>query len=248
MINSIIVDDEPRNVSVLQKLVELYCPGITVVGEASGITEAVDIIRRLNPQLVFLDIEMPRGNAFDLLDQLKPVNFEIIFVTAFDVYAIRAFTYSAIGYLLKPVDIDELQLTVKRVETRLRQQDINHRLENFMAVMEEKSRLSKIALPVNDGLEFYQIEDIVYCTAEGAYTQFGFVNGRHLLVTGTLKEFEKLLPPDKFCRVHYSHLINLDHVKRYYKGKGGYVEMNGNKTIDISVRKRDEFLGRLRSK
>ena len=248
MINCLIVDDEPRNVSILRKMLERYCTGITVTGEATTIAAATALIRTSTPQLVFLDIEMRRGNAFDLLDQLGPVNFEIIFVTAFDSYAIKAFRYNALDYLLKPIDVGDLKLAVEKAARRIGEQAINQRLDKFMDSIRGAATVAKIALPVNDGLMFYAVKDIVYCSAEGGYTWFGFVTGKSLLVSGTLKEFEDMLPPDVFCRIHNSHLVNVDHVKKYHRGKGGIVEMTDGKTLEISFRRKDDFLNRLKNK
>ncbi|WP_315814300.1 response regulator transcription factor [Paraflavitalea speifideaquila] len=199
MINSLIVDDELRNVSILRKMIERYCSGIAVTGEATTIAEAKELIRTSAPQLVFLDIEMRRGNAFDLLDQLEPVNFEIIFVTAFDNYAIKAFKYNALDYLLKPIDVEDLKMAIEKASKRIEEHTINQRLDHFMDTIRGTATVAKIALPVNDGLLFYAVKDIVYCTAEGGYTWFGFVTGKRLLVSGTLKEFEDMLPPDIFA-------------------------------------------------
>ncbi|QEC40553.1 LytR/AlgR family response regulator transcription factor [Pseudobacter ginsenosidimutans] len=245
-INCILVDDEPLNLDGLEKMINRYCPELTVVGKATSAKEALELIRAGSPQIVFLDIQMPRENAFDLLDKLMPVNFEIIFVTAFDNYALRAFRYSALDYLLKPVDMDELRTAVQKARTKLMEKDVNMRLAGFLDQIREKSGNSRIALKTKEGLIFYPIKDILYCTAERAYTRFTFVNSKQLLVSGNLKEFEILLPEDNFCRVHDSYLINLDHVKKYHYGKGGYVEMADGVPIDVSSRKRAAFLAKLR--
>ena len=245
-INCILVDDEPLNLDGLEKMINRYCPELTVVGKATNAQEALELIRSASPQIVFLDIQMPRENAFDLLDKLMPVNFEIIFVTAFDKYALKAFRYSALDYLLKPVDMDELRAAVQKARTKLMEKDVNMRLTGFLDQLREKSGYSRIALKTKEGLIFYPIKDILYCTAERAYTRFTFVNNKHLLVSGNLKEFESLLPEENFCRVHDSYLINLDHVKKYHYGKGGYVEMADGVPIDVSSRKRAAFLAKLK--
>lgn len=247
MTNCIIIDDEPRNVSILEKLIQSYCPHVTVTGSADNAVSAIQAIRKLRPQLVFLDIEMPGGNAFDLLDKLMPVAFEVIFVTAFDHYAVKAFRYSALDYLLKPIDIDDLQLAIEKAGKRPREQDINQRLEHFIGHVSNKHSFSKIALRTKDGLLFYAFEEILYCVAAGAYTRFTFTGGESLLVTGSLLSFENTLPAEIFCRVHDANLINLNYIKKYYNGKGGYVEMTDGKTIEVSSRKRAEFLNRIRS-
>lgn len=245
-INCILVDDEPLNLDGLEKMINRYCPELAVVGKAGSAQEALEQILATSPQLVFLDIQMPRENAFDLLDKLIPVNFEIIFVTAFDNYAVKAFRYSALDYLLKPVDMDELRAAVQKARSRLLEKDVNTRLTGFLEQIKEKNTHSRIALKTRDGLMFYPIKEILYCTAERGYTRFSFVNNKQLLVTGNLKEFEGVLPEDNFCRVHDSYLINLDHVKKYHYGKGGYVEMADGATIDVSSRKRAAFLTKLK--
>lgn len=245
MITCIIVDDEPRNVTILEKMLTRYCPNVSVTGQAASAAAAVTLIQQVRPQLVFLDIEMPKDNAFDLLDALMPVDFEIIFVTAFDNYAIKAFKYHALDYLLKPIDIGELQQAVLKAAARLQERGINERLQQFYD-QSRNSNFSKIALRTQEGLLFYAMDDILYCSAEGAYTRFGFLKDKSLLVSGHLKKFEDMLPADNFCRVHDSHLINLNHVKKYHTGKGGYVEMADGKIIEVSMRKRAEFLSRLR--
>lgn len=246
IINCILVDDEPLNLDGLEKMINRYCPELTVVGKATSAKEALELIRAASPQIVFLDIQMPRENAFDLLDKLMPVNFEIVFVTAFDNYALKAFRYCALDYLLKPVDMDELRSAVQKARTKLAEKDVNMRLAGFLDQIRERNGNSRIALKTKEGLIFYPIKDIMYCTAERAYTRFTFVNSKHLLVSGNLKEFESLLPEDNFCRVHDSYLINLDHVKKYHYGKGGYVEMTDGVPIDVSSRKRTAFLAKLR--
>jgi two-component system LytT family response regulator len=244
MIPCVVIDDEPHNITVLKKLLQQYCPAVTVTGEATHAAAAIDLIRKTQPQLVFLDIEMPTMNAFDLLDQLNPVDFEMIFVTAFENYAVQAFKYSALDYLLKPVDIDDLRSAVQKATRRIREKNagrqpvmVNHHFPGHV--------FSKIALSTGDGLIFYPIADIICCTAKGTFTQVDFIKDKTLVTAGTLKEFEEMLPANIFCRVHNSYLVNLNHIKKYYKGKGGYVEMSNGKVIEVSFRKRDEFLNRL---
>lgn len=246
MIKCIIVDDEPENLLILKKMLVQYCPEVTVAGEAGTATEALLLIRQLQPQLVLLDIEMPGSNAFDLLNQLRPVNFEVIFVTAFAGYAAKAFRYSALDYLLKPVDIDDLRQAVQKAIARSMEKNFNQRLETILSSNLSGNTFSKIAVPTVDGLVFYPVEDVICCAAKGTYTQMDTIKDKNLLLTSTLKEVEEMLPPGIFCRIHNSYLVNLNHIKRYYKGKGGYVEMSNGKTIEVSFRRREEFLSRLK--
>lgn len=246
MIKCVLVDDEPRNLSVLKKMLGQYCPDITVTGTAESTDEALSVIRTTHPQLVFMDIEMSPGNAFELLDSLEPIDFEVIFVTAHDGYAIKGFKYNALDYVLKPIEIDDLRQAVNKAVKRIREQDIGSRLNLLLPQLRADRLLGKIALREKDGLTLYAYDEIISCSAEGAYTRFSFTKSPALLVSGSLKEFEGQLPADHFCRIHDSHLINLNHVKKYHTGKGGYVEMTDGKSLEVSVRKKAEFLARLK--
>ncbi|MBI1781281.1 MAG: response regulator transcription factor [Sphingobacteriales bacterium] len=245
MIKAIIVDDEPRNIRILKNLLEEFCPDVIVGGEAESAETAINVIRSSHPDIVFLDIEMPFGNAFDLLDKLIPVNFQVIFVTAFDNYALKAFRYYALDYLLKPVDIEELKAAVKKAVERVKEKNMSQTLDVFIQTMKpSKNTLQKIGLPTNDGLVFTNIEDIVRCEASGSYTIIYLHDKQKFIVSKSLKEYEDLLPEDNFCRIHHSHIVNLAYVKKYFKGRGGYIEMNDNTTIEVATRKRDEFLAK----
>ncbi len=241
-----IVDDEPDNLVTLKKMLAQYCPEITVIGEAASGDEAISLIRKLQPQLVLLDIEMPGTNAFDMLNQLRPINFEVIFVTAFAGYAAKAFRYSALDYLLKPVDIDDLRQAIQKAAVRSMEKSYNGRLEALLNSTLAGNTFSKIAVPTVDGLVFYPVEDVICCLAKGMYTEMDLYKEKTQLLTSTLKEVEEILPSGVFCRVHNSYLINLNHIKKYYKGKGGYVEMSNGRTIEVSFRKREEFLSRFK--
>ena len=188
---------------------------------------------------------MPGMDAFELLSQLQPINFEYILVTAFDRYAVKAFANNALHYLLKPIDIDALRLAVQKASARIMEANVSRRIDDLKN-QAEFSQVAKIALPTTNGLVLYAVDDIICCTARNTYTLFEFVSDKDLLVSGTLKEFEEKLPVSIFCRVHNSHLINMNHVKQYIKGKGGQVKMTNGKLLDVSSRKRDEFLARLR--
>lgn len=245
MIQCNIIDDEPKNITILKELLKQHCPDVHVTAEATNAPEAIQVIRKTQPHLVFLDIEMPETNAFGLLNQLLPINFETIFVTAFETYAFQAFKYSALDYLLKPIDIDDLTIAVEKAVTRIREKKPSRKPDFFHNQLPGYT-FSKIALSTADGLTFYPIADIVCCTAKGACTQIDFIKDKSLTTAGTLKEFEEMLPADVFCRVHHSYLVNLNYIKKYYRGKGGYIELINGQTIEVSQRKRDEFLGRLR--
>jgi two-component system LytT family response regulator len=244
MISAVIIDDEPGNVEVLKKMVTDFCDHVSISGTASSVEEGIALIREIKPDLVFLDIEMPGKNAFDLIDHLTPVGFEIIFVTAFEHYALRALRYSAIDYLLKPININELRVAVEKAQKRVKERNFQDRLNNFLNF--ETKKEPKIAIQLKDGYSFINYHDIVCCSSEGAYTVIALVNGSKILSSNNLKHFSDLLPEDIFCRIHHSHLVNLDHAVHYSKGRGGILIMANNMTLEVSQRKKDELLGRFK--
>jgi two-component system LytT family response regulator len=213
-----------------------------VDGTASSVDEAVKLINQKKPDLVFLDIEMPGKNAFDLLSVFQPVKFEIVFVSAFDKYAIQAFKYSAIDYLLKPVSIDELIITVEKVRARISEKNMNWRLENYFNYKQNAD--SKIAIKTSEGYFFCSPKEIIYCSASGAYTWLFLSDGQKMLSSDSLKEFEELLPANIFCRIHHAYLINISFASKYIKGRGGQVKLSNGVILDVSIRKKEDFLTR----
>jgi two-component system LytT family response regulator len=249
MIQAIIVDDEPGSVFTLQKLIESYCPAVQVAATANNIETAATLIRHQLPDLLFLDIEMPRGNGFDLLEMLRPVHFEVVFVTAFNEYSVKAFKYSALDYLLKPISITDLQEAVEKATRRVHEKNVHLRIENLLHNLSGKNMmLQKITLPTQQGLLFVPVNNIIRCEASRNYTYIFLNNGEKVVVSRTMKEYEELLPVELFCRVHHAHLINLNYVKKYHKGRGGYVEMDDGASIEVSVRKKEEFMAKVARK
>jgi two-component system LytT family response regulator len=243
MIRALIVDDEPKNIRILHGLLQTYCTRVQVIGEANGFHKALELIESSQPDLLFLDIEMPYGNAFDLLEKIMPVKFEIIFVTAFNDYALKAFRYSALDYLLKPVNIDELKAAVAKAEQKLDQKNINLQLNNFINNF-KKAELQKIALPLLDGLLFVPVPEITYLHAKGSYTDVHLHNGEIHTTARNIKDYEDMLSQDTFCRVHHAYFINVNHIKKYSRGRGGFIEMEDGAIIEVSARRKDEFLSR----
>lgn len=242
MIKTVIIEDEPGNVKLFRKMIETYCPQVSIYGEAGNVDAAFDIIRKAKPELVFLDIEIPGGNAFTLLDKLKPVNFEIIFVTAYDNYTLRAIKYAALDYLLKPVNIEELIASVDKVSQKIREQQYQQRIEYLLSNLEStKKSLQSLAVPAHFGYEFVVVNNIIRCEANGKYTYFFMNDGRKVISVKNLKEYEDLLAPDVFFRIHHSHLINIHFIKRYHKSKG-IIEMDDGIMIPIATRRKKEFL------
>jgi two-component system, LytTR family, response regulator len=244
-ISAIIIDDEPGNVVTLVELTKQYCPNISIIGTAPDPVLGYELINEKKPDLVFLDIEMPYGNAFDLLDKLMPVSFEVVFITAFNDYAIKAFKYAALDYLLKPVNINELKAAVDKVEKRMAEKNVNTRVSTLLSNFKPgNSTLQKIALPTADGCTFEEIKNIMYMQAENSYTCIYCKGKTKFIVSKNLKEFEDILPENLFCRIHHSSIINVDYVKKYFKGRGGYVQMEDGTTIEISIRKKNDFFER----
>ncbi|HFC00367.1 MAG TPA: response regulator transcription factor [Phaeodactylibacter sp.] len=245
-ITSIIVDDEQDSRETLRNYLEKYCPQVQVLAESANIAEAQSAILKYHPQLVFLDIEMPRGNAFDLLEKWGTIDFEIIFITAFSQYAVQAFNLSAAHYLLKPVDIEELEKAVANVEERLAQKDqLSHAqilLEN-MAALNAQNR--KLVLPLLEGFEVVRMSEILYCEAQDNFTSFHLVSGKKHLICRNLKFYETAMNEFGFCRIHRSFIVNLEYVKRYLKGKGGSVILENGKEITVSNNKKSELLRRI---
>lgn len=242
MIKAVIVEDEPGNVKILKKMLETYCPQVNICGEAGNIESAFNLIKKDGPELVFLDIEMPGGNAFTLLDRLKPFNFEIIFVTAYDNYTLKAIKYSALDYLLKPVNIEELISSVNKVSEKINAQQFQQRVENLLQSLDGgKKALQSLAVPAHFGYEFIIVNNIIRCEANGKYTYFFMNDSRKVISVKNLKEYEDILSPDIFFRIHHSHLININFIKRYHKSNA-IVEMEDGIMIPLATRRKKEFL------
>lgn len=241
-IRSIIIDDELNNCENLKNILERYCPEVEVSGMAHNATEGLELITKENPQLIFLDVQMPGGSGFDLLESIKKPTFDVVFVTAYNQYAIKAIRQSAIDYLLKPVNILELKEAVSRVGEKINNKDNeNEKLLNYLDNQRNTKSQRKIALPSIERLLFVKVEDIIRCKGENNYTHFYLLDGSSILVSKTLKEYEEILSEEKFIRVHQSHLINARHVVSFEKRDGGYLKMSDGSTVTIS-RQRKEFV------
>jgi two-component system LytT family response regulator len=246
MIKAVLVDDDPKNITILKTLLQELPLDIEVVGEAVNVEEASKLIPLLNPNLVFLDIEMPFGNAFDLLDKLKPVEFEIIFITAFDEYSLKAFRYSALDYLLKPVDIDDLQVAVERAEKKIALKSINGQLSNLLLNLNKPaSSITRIAMPVKEGFDFIGINEIISCQSKNYCTLVHTQSGKKYICDRTIKEYEDLLPENSFFRIHHSYIVNVNFIRKFFKeGRGGYLELSDGTTVPVASRRKDIFLSK----
>lgn len=246
MLNAIIVDDELKGRESLRLLIDQYCNDIEILDACSNVADAYNKIIQTNPDLVFLDIQMKNETGFDLLKKFDKVNFEVIITTAYSNYAITAIKYSAIDYLLKPIDIEELKDAINRVKEKKNTPDILQRLGNLIENVKVNSVDEyKIAIPSSDGLVFVKATEIIYCEAEGNYTYFYLKNGKKHIVSKTLKEYENILNSHQFCRTHHSYLVNLKEISKYTRGDGGYVTMSNGVNLDVSKRKKEAFLERI---
>jgi two-component system, LytTR family, response regulator len=243
MITAIHIEDEPRNLALLENFVREYCSEtIMLVGSARSLSDAIQLIKEKKPQLVYLDIELSQGNAFTLLSTIKEINFEIIFITAFSEHAVKAFRLNAIDYLLKPISIDELkEATARAVEKINRSTSPNANILKAIKGLSESSN-NKIGIPVNDGVLFIQCDDIIKIEAKGSYSIIYLTALKKITCTKNLKHLQRLLPESFFLRVHHSWIVNLKYLKKYYRGKHGYMEMEDGSTVSVSVRKKGNFL------
>ncbi|MBS1647987.1 MAG: response regulator transcription factor [Bacteroidetes bacterium] len=247
MIKALIVEDEIQSRKLLYALLEKNCPEIKVVALAANVKEALEAVQTHQPNLVFLDITMPDGTGFDFLEKTPAIKFDIIFTTATDKYAVKAIKYSALDYLLKPIDNEELKHAVEKMIQKKQQlntvENLAHLLQN---IKQSTDSYQKITLPTGGSYEIVLVKDIIRCEAEGSYTHFFFPNKKKILATSGLKYYEDLLPPNYFMRIHNHHLINLNHVVRYLKNDGGFAIMSDETKIEVSRRKKDDFLNALK--
>lgn len=248
MLRAIVIDDiesiRKENINVIKS----NCPNVSIIGQADSVTSGVKLINQLSPDLVFLDVEMPDGTGFDLLQRLKPFHFKVIFITGYEDFAIRAFRFSAIDYLLKPLDSNDLIEAVKKAEDAMGKEIFDMKLNNLFANMERPKNLQKIILKTADKIYSVNIQDVINCESDKNYTTFHFINAPKLIVSTNLKEYETLLAPYNFFRTHKSHLINMAYFDHFIKADGGNTLVMKNKaTIPLSVRKKDEFLELLES-
>ena len=245
LIQAVLIDDEIDSNRILQTLLENYCPTVRVLGTADGVETAVTLISDIRPDLVFMDIEMNEGNAFDLLNRLQPIQFHVIFVTAFDNHAVKAFKYNAIDYLLKPVNIRELCAAVEKLSGRQAESGILERVKGLLDAIRPDPVERKMTVPTATGLTFIALRDIVRLEAKGAYTIIHLQDKTMVNATEPFRYYEDLLPESMFFRVHHSHIINLNKIKSYQKGRGGHVTMDDGSSIEVATRRRENFMQRL---
>lgn len=243
-INCIILDDELKNVQLLSNMLAQHCPQLKLLAAETNAKKGIALINELQPQLLFLDIEMPHLNGFDTLRQLEPVNFEVIFVTAYGKYAVEAFEHHAAGYVTKPVNTEKLIAAVNSAIQRIEQKNINKNLFSLLEQNAKQSTPDKIPLSTSNGLVFVKITDIMYCESSGNYTHFYLNDNKKIVVSRQLGEYEKLLPENNFTRIHDKYIINLAYIKEYIKGSGGEVVLENGKEIPVATRRKEDFLAR----
>lgn len=247
-VRTLIIDDEIRSRNLNATILKKYCPQVNIVGLAGSIDQAHQLVLEHNPDLLLLDIEMPHGSGFELLKRLNRNDLEVIFITGFDQYALQAIKFHALDFLLKPTDALQLIEAINEAEKRIRGKRDNERLQQLLSNLNNaESSAHHIAIPTVDGREFVAINQIIYCTANGGYTAFTLSQGRQLLSSKNLGEYEKILPKgnntykNRFFRIHHRHLINLSYIKKY-NSKENYIQMEGQVNISIAHRRKAKFL------
>ncbi|MFC4634312.1 LytR/AlgR family response regulator transcription factor [Dokdonia ponticola] len=252
MIKAILIDDDKNLREGMKGLLTRFAPSIKIIGEADSVTTGIEVIDALEPQVVFLDIQLTDGTGFDILEKLsernKTIKTNVVFITAHEQYAIKAFRFSALDFLLKPVDPEELQKVIEKIEAVIeKKNDYSHidlLLEN---IRKNVDNFKRIALSTSDGIHLFDISDIIRCESADNYTKFYIKNTKPVLISKTLKEYEELLKEHNFERIHQSHLINLNYLKSYIKKDGGYVVMTDESRLPISQRKRERLQEILKS-
>lgn len=247
MLTALLVDDEYKSRATLGSLLAEYCPEVKITGAAGSIDEAVALILKEKPDVVFLDIEMNSETGFDLLEKTAHINFFVIFTTAYEQYALKAIKYSAADYLLKPIDIRELKMAVEKVKKAKASDQVIQVNELLKKLKETRSEKQQISISTATGLIFIKTTEIIWLEAEGAYTRFHLINQQIILSSKNIKEYEQMLPEDHFFRVHHSAIINTGEIVKYVRGAGGHVVMSDGSTVNVSRQRKEEFLQRINS-
>lgn len=245
MIRSIIIDDEQHCVKALLNDLQKNCPSVEVVDTSYSAKEGIMAIKKLNPDLIFLDVEMPWMNGFEMLEIMGDINFSIVFTTAHNEFAAKAFRISAVDYLLKPIDAGDLKIAVQKVEKKLDEGSNLQHITNLLRNMRQPITEQKIALPQREGYEFIDVSSIIYCQAEGAYTKVFILEKRPMLISRTLGDVEELLPPEIFQRIHHSTLVNVTSISQFLRSDGGYIVLKNGEKLSVSKAKKEMLMARL---
>lgn len=243
VINTVLIDDESDSIAILEKMLAKHCDNVSVIGTANSVEEGVKTINELKPDLIFLDISMPDGDGFDVLDQTKDKNFEVIFITAFNDYALKAFEFSALHYLLKPISKQDLTDAVARYKSIKEDELFSDKVKVLNDNLTGKQH--RIILPEADGFSIIELDDIIYCESFNSYTTFYTKNGKQAIVAKSINNYEEILSDLQFVRIHRSYIINIQYLKKYVKGRGGYVILEDGTNIDVSEGKKRDFMNKL---
>lgn len=252
MIKAILIDDDNNLRVGMKNLLARYCPEIRVVGEADDVDSGVKIIQEIDSDVLFLDIHLFNGTGFDILEKLTQklgkISQQVVFITAFEQYAIKAFRFSALDYLLKPVDPEELKNVTEKIKNTLQKNSMNNNVEVLLEnIKKDEQDFKRLILSNSDGMHVIEIEDIIHCASSDNYTKFYIKNKKPILISKTLKEYEELLGPHGFERIHQSHLINMNYVKSYYKKEGFFVVLKDETKLPVSQRKKEKFVSLLKN-
>jgi two-component system LytT family response regulator len=241
-LRTLIIDDEAPVRNLINGIIQHYCEQAEVIATADGVHSGLAAIKKHKPDLVLLDIKLNDGTAFDLLKQLEDIKFAIIFITAYEKYAVNAFRFSAVDYIMKPIHIDELINAIHKASEKTEQQVLSQKLKNFFDNMNSKPEDKKIVLKTSESIFIVKVTDIIRCQADHNYTTFFLTNGKKVLVSKTLKDYDEMLCDYFFFRTHQSHLININHIVSFEKNDGGYLRMADGSSVPVSKRKREELL------
>lgn len=243
MIKTVIIDDEKNAREAIQKIIESHFNEIQIIGFAEDVQSGIKLISQLNPELVLLDIKLPDGTGFDILNHFNDPKFFLIFITAYNKHAIKAFKFSALDYLLKPIDIDEFKNAIEKVIQAREEQNTKKKLEIFLENIDNISKeVKKIVLKTSDSIHLIQVNEILRCQSEGNYTKFYFLNKKPILVSKNIKEYYEMLKDYQFFRPHQSHIVNINYIKRYDKVDGGSLIMQDDSSVPVSTRKKDDLM------
>lgn len=243
MLKIILIEDEVKTLQNIRFVIEKYCDDVEVIGTSNSVKSALELFENTSPDLVLSDINLPDGTSFDILEQLSEIDFKIIFITAFEEYAIKAIKFSALDYLVKPIDPKELIATIEKAKIHLENENENLKLKALLAnVRDFSDSLKKIVLKTSNSIYVIDVQDIIRCESDSSYTKFFLKDSRKIMVSKVLKEYAELLKDSGFIRVHKSHLINLNYIDRFNKTDGGYLIMKDTSSVPVSQRKRDTIL------
>lgn len=241
-IKTVLVDDEKSSLIIMQKLLEKHTPQVEIIATAQSVTEGIKVIEETKPELVFLDISMPDGDGFEVIEKVNFKDFQVIFSTAYDQYAIRAFEVAALHYILKPVKSEDLIESLERYEA-MQNEDITEKIQVLSNALKETP--TRLILPTSNGMHVIQVENIVRCESSNNYTTFYFTDKKKIVVSKSIQIYEQLLESSNFCRIHNKHLVNLKFIKKYVKGRGGYVILEDDSHVDVSDGRKKNFLEKL---